>query len=134
MKLSILILGLLTSLSALAESNADWLKLHNPMGYFPDKAKYVSYSDLCNANVCFDVVAVSYVTETKKGMRRVAVFSATGEYLGVYSGFQEMPEKVVGSSLLFPESEYGNIISFGEGKPPATVYIDGENFDFESKP
>lgn len=134
MKTITLILSFLISSTVHAGNDADWLKEHNPSGYFPKNAEYISYPNLCNKSVCFNVVAVSYVTETNKGMRRVAVFSSAGEYLGVYSGFQEMPSKVFGSSLIFPESEDGYSIDFGGVQPPAKAYIDGENFEFESKP
>ncbi|QSX32325.1 hypothetical protein JYB87_11125 [Shewanella avicenniae] len=134
MKFLTLILSILVSSAAYAGSASDWLKANNPRGYFPQEGEYRSFPNICNENTCFNLVAVSYVTETNKGMRRLAVFSESGEYLGVYSGFQEMPVKVVGSSLLFPASEYGYFINFSGGEPPATAYLDGENFEFESKP
>ncbi|QSX39403.1 hypothetical protein [Shewanella cyperi] len=134
MKFLTLILSILVSSSSYAGSASDWLKVNNPGGYFPQEGEYVSFPNLCNENTCFNLVAVSYVTETNKGMRRLAVFSGSGEYLGVYSGFQEMPVKVVGTSLVFPVSEYGYVINFSGSQPPATAYIDGENIELESKP
>ncbi|QSX37969.1 hypothetical protein [Shewanella sedimentimangrovi] len=134
MNLLTLILSFLVSSAAYAGDDSDWLKANNLNGYFPQEAKYVNFPNLCNENTCFNLVAVSYVTETNKGMRRLAVFSGSGDYLGVYSGFQEMPVKVVGTSLVFPVSEYGYFINFSGSQPPATAYIDGENFEFESKP
>ena len=134
MKLLIFISSFLISSVVYSANEVDWLKGHNPNEYFPRNAEYIKYPELCNERTCFNIVAVSYVTTTNKGMRRVAVFSNAGEYLGVYSGFQEMPLKVIGSELIFHESEFGNTINFSGKQPPITAHIDGENFAFESKP
>ena len=133
MKIITLLIGLLISSSSIANEESNWLKEHNPNGYFPVNADYLNFQNICNKKTCFTVVAVSYVTSTNKGMRRVAVFSNSGVYIGVYSGFQDLPIKVSGSNLVFPKSEFGYIINFNKIQPPAMVYIDGEHFEFETQ-
>ncbi|WP_299977796.1 hypothetical protein [uncultured Pseudoteredinibacter sp.] len=134
MKFITLISGLLLFCSVDAADISEWLKDANPQGYFPETGDYSTYPDACNENTCFHLVGVYYVTPTNKGMRRVAVFSEGGKYLGAYSGFNEMPTKLVGFQLVFPESEFGNSISFDGKLPPTRVYIDGEYFEFEPMP
>ncbi|MDO6420854.1 hypothetical protein [Saccharophagus degradans] len=108
--------------------------INGPENYFPEEASYLSFPNVCSKNMCFHLVAMEYVSESNKGMKRLAVFSSDGKYIGVYSGFNELPLKSDGSSLVFPASEYGYLIDFSGGQPPSTVYIDGENFDFEKRP
>lgn len=134
MKYLTLTLSLLLSQAVIAGDLSEWLIENNPKGYFPATADYSSYSNVCNDNACFNLVAVYYVTPTEKGMRRLAVFSESDKYLGAYSGFNEMPIKHNGAQLIFPESELGNSINFSGKLPPAKVYIDGEYFEFEPKP
>jgi len=134
MKRITFIIGLLLSCSVGAGNLSEWLKNTNPEAYFPMDADYVTYQNVCNENACFNLVAVHYITPTNKGMRRLAAFSQSGAYLGVYSGFNEMPIKLVGNKLLFPKSELGSSINFTATLPPEMAYIDGEYFEFEAKP
>lgn len=134
MKVITLLLGLLISSISIANDQSDWLKSNNPNGYFPNDADYLTFQNVCNENTCFSLVVVSYVTATNKGMLRVAVFSNSGDFLGTYSGFQEIPVKISGSKLVFPKSDFGNAIDFIDSHPPVSAYIDGEHFEFEPKP
>ncbi len=134
MKYIALISGLLLSCSVGATDLSEWLKDTNPQGYFPETGDYSTYPNACNESTCFHLVAVFYATPSNKGMRRLAVFSENGKYLGVYSGFNEMPVKLVGVQLIFPESEFGSSINFNGKLPPARAYIDGQHFEFEPKP
>src|SRR4051812_15421704 len=78
--------------------------------YFPLNAEYRLFRDVCNAARCFDVVFVSYTTDSNKGMRRLAVFTQSGVYLGVYSGFFTLPISASGNVIQFTKSEYGDQI------------------------
>jgi hypothetical protein len=102
-----------------------------PDGYYPKNGKYKLFADLCNSMTCFDAVYVSYVTESHKGMRRLAVFSKSGKYLGSYSGFFTEAVSSKGAVIRFQKSEYGDQIVFEGSEPPKSVWIDGEFFPFE---
>ena len=134
MKKLLIIFGLFLPVNLEAAELTDWLKENNPRSYFPKDADYIEFPKVCNASACFELVAVSYVTASMKGMKRVAVFSSSGQYLGAYSGFQELPLKSSESRLIFPNSEFGNSIVFSGSVPPKEAYIDGEVFGFEPKP
>lgn len=128
-----LILGLVLSCSAAASDLSVWLKDKNLNGYFPADADYHEFRNACNEAKCFHLVAVQYVSLSNKGIRRLAVFSDNGEYLGVYSGFDEMPLRLEGSRLIFLETENGSAINFNGETPPQTVYIDGAHYEFEPR-
>ncbi|MER2491608.1 hypothetical protein [Catenovulum sediminis] len=134
MKTIALLLALIMPSLAIANEQINWLQENNPSEYFPKDAEYLNIGEACNGVTCFKLISVSYVTLTSKGMQRVAVFSSSSIYLGVYSGFQELPLSVSGSQLIFPDSEFGHIISFNGILPPLVAYIDGEHFEFEPKP
>ena len=124
---------LLFSCQISAGELSNWLKLNNPDNYFPENASYREYPVACNNLSCFHIISVSYATPTNKGMNRIAVFSESNDYLGVYSGFSDLPIDVTGYTLIFPISEHGHTLSFSGTSPPPTAYIDGEHFKFESK-
>lgn len=100
---------------------------------FPKHAEYKVYKNLCNPISCFDVVSVFYVTETMKGMSRLAVFSQKGDYLGSYSGLMDLPIKAEANVLQFPASEAGDKVVFDKAVPPQTIWLDGELFNFQKK-
>jgi hypothetical protein len=102
-----------------------------PVGYYPKNGKYKLFQDICNSMTCFDAVSVSYVTESKKGMRRLAVFARSGKYLGSYSGFFIEPVSSDGTVVRFQKSDHGDRIVFEGSEPPKIVWIDGEIFSFE---
>jgi hypothetical protein len=102
-----------------------------PIGYYPKNGKYKLFRDICSSVTCFDAVSISYVTESKKGMRRLAVFARSGEYLGSYSGFFTEPVSSNGAVIYFQKSDHGDRIVFEGSEPPKSVWIDGEVFPFE---
>lgn len=103
-----------------------------PAGYYPKNGKYKLFPDICNSVTCFDAVSVFYVTESNKGMRRLAVFTKSGKYLGSYSGFFTEPVSSNGAVVRFQQSDHGDRIVYEGSAPPKSVWIDGEVFSFES--
>lgn len=128
---------LLFSSQSFSQNLNEWIMEHGPGGYFPEDGEYRVFTDVCNKHTCFDLVYVSYIVGTK-GMRRLAVVSKKRELIGVYSGFNEDPIELRGTSLVFPISEYGSEFGFKidfSGKlPPEEAYLDGEFFTLESQP
>lgn len=102
-----------------------------PEGYYPRNGEYQLFEDLCNPKTCFYAVSVYYVSSSNKGVRRIAVFSEKGVYLGSYSGFSENPVSSEENIIKFPKSKYGDEIKFDGPIPPESVWIDGETFSFE---
>lgn len=79
-------------------------------------------------------MSVYFESTALHGNRRLAVFSSSGKYLGVYSGFDELPTGVSGDQVTFPESDCGTSITFNGSEPPRRAYIDGHVYEFESAP
>jgi hypothetical protein len=100
--------------------------------YYPDYAEYKRLPEVCNKKACFIIVTVEYTSESLHGMRRLAVFSSSGRYLGCYSGLDELPEGVEGNQLRFKKSEYGDTVTFEEIRPPKSIWVDGMVYKFDS--
>ncbi|MDH5433631.1 MAG: hypothetical protein OEY19_06765 [Gammaproteobacteria bacterium] len=133
-KIIILVLGLFTPNTIQARELPeliDILSKKAPKGYYPKDADYQLFKYICNSKNCFNVISVESVTSSKKAIRRIAVFSGNNDYLGSYSGFNELPQSANGNVLEFPKSEFGYKIVFVSEQPPETVWIDGEVYGFE---
>jgi hypothetical protein len=99
--------------------------------YFPASATYNKLPDICNKYKCFTIVTVEYVSESLKGMRRLAVFSSQAKYLGCYSGLDDLPVGVEGHKLKFKKSKYGDEVIFKGDNPPKTMWVDGAIYKYE---
>jgi len=136
MKILIFIL-LLVTLVVTPCFGADLSELRNVLiktgrqGYFPSHATYKVLPDICKKDSCFIIVTVDYETETLKGMRRIAILSAAGKYIGCYSGFDELPLDVEGNKLKFKKSEFGDTVEFQGIEPPKSMWVDGMIYKFE---
>jgi len=100
------------------------LKVAAPPGQYPDHAEYRLFPRLCNAKICFKVLAAKYVTH-QGPVIRLAVFSDGEHYIGSYQGLQLMPTKVDGSTLHFATTTQANAIRFDRTSPPVEIRIDG---------
>ena len=61
----------------------DYLIEKGQSRYYPANGVYKRLADVCNKQTCFIIVAVEYEAENLHGMRRLAVFSTPGKYLGL---------------------------------------------------
>lgn len=104
----------------------------NHADLFPRVADYNVLESVCGDEITTTVLVFDSVTDSMKGVRRIVVFSRTGEYLGYYGGFNEAPVSFEGCDLIFPNAEGGDRVSFSNGMPPREVRVDGEIFEFQA--
>lgn len=129
----IFVIAICGSCSALAKDykNINYLMKVLPSGYVSEDSQLISMDEKTTEDSLYRVMVIvqNFGIEAAHQVIRVAIFKKNGDYVGVFSGFDEVPVSVSSNGILFPfDEEFGNMIFFGKSGPIAPAFVYGQHY------
>lgn len=131
-----LALAICSSCSAVANDYKDvnYLIKMLPSGYVSKDSQLINLEDKTTKDASYRIMVIIQTlgNEARRKVKRVAIFKKNGDYVGVFSGFDDIPISVSSKGIHFPyEEELGNMIIFGELGPVAPAFVYGQHYLLE---